>query len=785
MQSRCFFSNAGLRIVCFVVCFLFLQYSLAQAQGRQDPGRSIGKISTQGNLIVMELDDGVLGKANLFDLAGHTLRFIPDEQGYRVEHVALRWDAEFGNAFTGSQVVLHNFKFPYSGKSWDSFSVGTTGSISFDAADGRSGSGGVPIGRFDQLSQAARTLVNTVPAICVFLKPRMSGPRYVKESADRVTITWDLTEPLGGIQDFTWVKTINRFQAVLRQDGTIEMSYEQVAAKDAIVGLYPVVIAGAERVLTTLSGKKNPAVAPHLNIQSIKVAVVDNLFLKVILETRGPVLPPGDPVLAGIAYRVFFDTRKLDTHKQLATHQPTEANTDANTQADVIWIVRGVGAQGRGGRGGGSSRYFAIGPGVSPEVKINGNTISMQGTLPAVLKGVDRLATYAEVITPESPAAAVDRVPPGTVTLSGIRSPEVDFSSLTRKDGPFAIVYESFHYLALPNSRDFTCTVIKSLGDKFDFLAYYSDFRIDNQEAGTPSNGPLGGNVTGIGATQRGLESYCSNGRFQWQFIQPVYVGSNQMQESPPEGATGNNHDVAFYAHQLGERSPDGKMLPYNLAMSQIGHEMGHRWSAFISAKVNGETIVLGPTHWARGLHAPAAFPYQRPVEASAMGGGVWQDNFDGTYTQLDDDYYVPATGWSYLDLYLMGFITAAEVPDFFMLRNLVPAGNDANGHPIFKADRVKITIQDVIAVEGPRLPGVDQSQKNFNTGIVVVVEHGAKPSRELIERANGIRERWIDYWATTTGHRSSMTANPQHEETATKSSTTGHAEEHQGKPEP
>jgi hypothetical protein len=143
------------------------------------------------------------------------------------------------------------------------------------------------------------------------------------------------------------------------------------------------------------------------------------------------------------------------------------------------------------------------------------------------------------------------------------------------------------------------------------------------------------------------------------------------------------------------------------------------------------------------------------------MGGGVWQDNFDGTYTQLDDDYYVPATGWSYLDLYLMGLITPEEVPDFFLLKNLTLAGRDANGHPIFKADRVKISIQDVIAVEGPRLPAVAQSQKNFNTGIVVVVEHGNKPSRELIERANGILERWIDYWATTTGHRSFMTVNP------------------------
>src|SRR5262249_15333197 len=216
------------------------------------------------------------------------------------------------------------------------------------------------------------------------------------------------------------------------------------------------------------------------------------------------------------------------------------------------------------------------------------------------------------------------------------------------------------------------------------------------------------------------------------------------------------------YEHQLAERSPDGKMLPYNYAMAQIGHEMGHRWGAFVSAKVNGDVIPLGPTHWATGLHAPVAFPYQRPTEASAMGGGAWQDNFDSTYTQLDDDYYVPATGWSYLDLYLMGLISASEVPDFFILKNLAPAGKDSNGHAMFRADRTKVTIQDVIAVEGPRLPDVDHSQKKFNTGIAVMVEHGNKPSKELIERANGIRERWIDYWATTTGHRASMTTTPR-----------------------
>lgn len=555
-------------------------------QGRNEPGKSIGSVSTQGDLIVLTLNERALGTANLFDLVRHTLRFTPDAGGYRVERTAFAWDPVFGDqAQPRSPVALHQFVFPFSGRTWDTLSVDTTGSIGFG--------GGVAIARFDQLQVAAKALVNKAPAICVFLKPRMTGPHFVKELADRVVITWTLTEPVGGIQDFTWTPTVNRFQAVLFKDGAIQMSYDDVAAKDAIVGVYPSV-------------------------------------------------PPA---------------------------------TDA-------------------------SRIAAV-----------------------------------------------------------------DLSAIKKSDGPFATVYESFHYLSLPNPRDLACTVIQALGDRFDFLAYYADFRVDNQEAGTPSNGPLGGGpaggaVTGIGAAQHNLASYCTEGRFQWQFIQPIYVGANQMQERPPAGlADSNIHNIGAYLHQVSERTPDGRVPAYDYAMSQIGHEMAHRWSAFVSAKVGPETIPLGPTHWARGLQAPAPFPFQRPTEASAMGGGVWQDNFDGTFTQLDDDYYVPATGYSFLDLYLMGLIAPAEVPDFFLLRNLSPAGRDANGHPVFKADRTRITIADVIAADGPRLPDVDHAQKQFNTGMVMVVEHGRTPSRDLVERTSGIRAAWIDYFATVTGHRASMTA--------------------------
>lgn len=738
--------------VLFILLFYrgFPCLSFAQDDEMLRQGHPIGKVSTQGNLIVIELSNGALGKANLFDLAGRTLRFLPEGSRYRIESGALEWDPDFGSELQGSEVTLREFAFPFSGARWSSFHVGRTGSIRFgEPAQGngppsaRPGDGGVSIGRFEPLAEAAGRLIDSAPAICVFFKPRTSGPHYIKELPDRVVITWELTEPFGNIQDFTWFKTVNRFQAVLHRDGQIEMSYKELAAKDAIVGVYPV-IAGPEEPLVSLRAEPHPVLAAHLDVQTVRVAVVDGILLRVRFETRGPVLPEGDPGIAGIVYRVLMDA-----------HEPS-SSTDDETHS-TVWTIRGV--QWPPGQ---PSRYVAFGPGVSRKVKATGNTITVEGIVPEAVKGARSVAIWAEVGSDRNPEP-VEKLPPHVVRLNGVRSPEVHLSSLTPKDGSFAAPYESFHYLSLPRPQDLSCTVIQALGDKFDFLAYYSDFRVDNQEAGTPSDGPKSGNVLGTGENQHDLDVYCTEGRFQWGYVQPVYVGSNQMQERPPEGApVGGDHDITFYRHQLEESSPDRKMLPYNYAMSQLGHEMGHRWAAFVSAKVNGETIQLGPVHWARGLEAPVAFPYQRPVEASAMGGGVWQDNLDGTFTQLDDDYYVPATGYSYLDLYLMGLISPAEVPDFFILKNLTAAGKDANGHPIFKAERTKITIQDVIRAEGPRVPDVDHSQRNFNTGIVLVVEHGHQTSPDLVERADAIRQRWIDYWRKTTGYRATMTTNPR-----------------------
>ena len=752
----------------FSVVLCLLVGCPAYAQQFDQAGHSIGKVSVLGRLILMELNPGAFGQQNLFDLNGRTLRFTPDGAGYRVANLPLEWDANFGDKITDPNVALHNFAFPFSGKSWDAISVGFTGSIRFGppaqnpfAFQGAPNGfrmpdfGGVSVERFAQLSEAGGDIVNTVPAICVFFKPRMSGDRFVKQLDDRVVITWDLTEPYGNIQDFSWYKTTNQFQAVLHNNGVIELSYKQIAAKDAVVGVYPLVSGGEEKTIATIPATANSAVTipANLNLTNLRVSVVSGIFVRVTFETSGAVLPEGDPALRGISYRVKFD----------APGAFTAAETAAAASAE--WTIAGF-APRRAKAG--ASRYVAFGSGVARRVEVSGNTISIQGILPPALARLHSVFVSAESFASESHSPA-SQIPSRTnVALTGLRSPEVHFSSLKPSAGPFPLAYEAFHYYKLPNNRDLSCTVIKALGDKFDFLVYYSDFRVDNQEAGTPSDGPLGSTgpaVTGIGTEQtpQGLASYCTPGRFQWAFVQPVYSGAVQAQEYPPAGApVGDSHDITFYRKQLAEISNDGKMPPYMYAMSQIGHELGHRWAASLSAKVGGETIHLGdPYHWLMGVQAIAPFPYVRPTEASIMGGGVWQDNFDGTFTQLDDNYYVPATGYSYLDLYAMGLISPAEVPDFFLLRNLKLVGTDANGHRIFKADRTKITIQEVIAAEGPRSPDVEHSQRQFNTGMVIIVQHGMKPSARLINETNGIREQWMKFFSIATGRRASATANP------------------------
>src|SRR6266576_3182429 len=123
------------QLLTLSLCVLLLSPTVLSAQDDDRTGGRIGKVSTLGDLIVMELDEGALGKANLFDLAGHTVRFLPQHSRYSVETESLHWDPEFGPELSASDVKLQNFSFPFSDKTWNALRVGTTGWISFGESE--------------------------------------------------------------------------------------------------------------------------------------------------------------------------------------------------------------------------------------------------------------------------------------------------------------------------------------------------------------------------------------------------------------------------------------------------------------------------------------------------------------------------------------------------------------------------------------------------------------------------------------------------------------------------
>src|SRR4051812_41145960 len=104
MSSSPLFFKGRLTIALGVL--LCSKYALGQRA--QEQGHPIGSVTTNGNLIVMELSEGALGKENLFDLTKRSLRFRPDKSGYRGETLPLEWDPEFGPEQKEPEVMLHN-----------------------------------------------------------------------------------------------------------------------------------------------------------------------------------------------------------------------------------------------------------------------------------------------------------------------------------------------------------------------------------------------------------------------------------------------------------------------------------------------------------------------------------------------------------------------------------------------------------------------------------------------------------------------------------------------------
>jgi hypothetical protein len=280
--------------------------------------------------------------------------------------------------------------------------------------------GGLAVDRYALLQRVGSTFINGTPAISVFFKPRMQGARYLKELSDRAVVTWTLTEPYAGIQDWTWTPTVNRFQAVLHADGVIDLTYDEVSARDGIVGIFPKLEGGEERPLATLTAETQGASGQQ--IKSIRLSAVEGVYLQARIEAGAPVPMSSDQSSTSPIFRVCLSATK-----------PTQPCANDSSGATVWTAQRFRAFRQRPDAAGRGARYIGFGNGLSPDVNVEGSTITLKGTLPVGVRAGSQLYVSAAVEPSREESgetAQAWHMPAQSVRLESLGSPEMNLASI-------------------------------------------------------------------------------------------------------------------------------------------------------------------------------------------------------------------------------------------------------------------------------------------------------------------------------------------------------------------
>ena len=679
--------------------------------------RSGGVSTTLDNQILLELRAGDTADPNPVDLEGQTLVFTPDGHGgYSRSVQPLAWEDHLGEAVADEAVVeLESFMFDFAGQRWGAFHVSRHGLLTFGAPFAWSY---YRDGRFFTMREIAAAFVHS-PTISPLYAPafgdwrqgvddRDSG-RFVARWSDRIVVTWIVRDTQ------SYVRAVptgpNRFQAVLHADGSVQFNYADITSGDGIAGLFSNVVQKGDLIASVVDAT-DPGLPGHLDLLDAAIYTSNTDAVIVEFTLRDSIREP--PAGEHYSYRLHFDT-----DEPYWNHPLDWSDEDATWQIDVREGGEYT-AHGNGVRG------FLAGKGEA-SISLLADASVLQGDS----RGIRAMAVAGAAHFRGDQWVQGDY---DSHALLQFPSPEasrrVDLSTADRSFSPNQ--YEVFHNRGLPDLGELACRVIDNLGDEFDFMVFHNEFEVDSQEAGSPVS-PYA-YIPGTGTPKRG--SPCGQGRLKALLVRPISMHT-------------------FYAPNLDN------------VLGQVAHEFGHVWSAYLSYSKAGrrESLVddICRCHWRFELHTPAPFPPRGRQDAgshmsvsppgSAVGGGFWHENADGTFTP--GRVHPELSGPSWLDLYLMGMADAHEVPDMFILRNLQPL-NDGSG--AYRADKETVTIEQIVAAEGPRVPSAADSQKVFNVGFVYLVERGQRPAADLLQlhaRYIGeLRDRWFGF----TGERSRIT---------------------------
>ena len=681
-----------------------------------------------GKVTALPAGDVVHRPARFFDLEGRTVTFTPDGEGrYAVRTGSLTWvetNASTGPVFdlsTGSHLgrsaeVSLPFDFPFAGRMWTRVHANTNGNVSFAApetthmeqrdiwSDGRMRSVAAAVD--------SRSATGFEAMLAVLWAIYGEAVVSVAASPERVAITWDAVRTIPRTH-FYEPAGRNEFQVRIYPSGVIELAYRQVSERDGIVGLFHG-IGARGRVLNAATDDVGNVRNPTVDIVSVKL--VDNGSTVIASATMAADIP--ERVSSGsLDYRFYLDFGTGST-----------SHSRPGSKLATCRLEISVGAAGRTAEGCGfvprAVGYTVQGPmleiPVSKTLWPDNQAVSWRMT--AHWRGPDE--------------SEYDRIYGEPVNLDG--SSDRDLSS--RTETVAGNVFEVFHYPSIHTNTNYVLPYIYEQVPPDDELAVlFTDFRFDDIFATGPASGPINVPIQGIGDKQtrpRSGSTHRSDNLLS--AVSASFIGAPRWAESGVDDA------YEFHGHSYGVR--------------HVAHELVHRWSSNLEFRNpqsrNTETLTNGrSSHWSNWLHAPERYPVwsgfaNEPYStASVMGGSIWQDNGDGTFTEQDKGY-PRAMGLSDLDLYAMGMIPPEEVRPTFLLRDAVKTGTRG----VFRATKVPVRIEDIVAALGPRVPSASEQRKVFRLGVYLLHEDGRPPRAQWLARAQSVTENVVKYFRLATG---------------------------------
>ena len=274
--------------------------------------------------------------------------------------------------------------------------------------------------------------------------------------------------------------------------------------------------------------------------------------------------------------------------------------------------------------------------------------------------------------------------------------------------------------------------LIATHGDVFDFIAYWLDFTPDH-EIGAAFYLPIENNVQGIGdASLSGTPLF--NFRPDLGLVGDRVEGYVMMWDV--------NHD---YWQPGNDSDADFTRLV-------LGQEFEHRFAMFLPNLLDGRQLQGDDFGCGRSAH----WNWRVDGQGSGMEISEWVGANPASLVQsfVSFNTDIPGGVFSYTDLYLMGYVSPAEMDaGNSQLRYM----NTSNCSFSYSGTISNFTSADIVASAGARIPSSAAAQKHWRTGWVMFHLPGQLPTQAEKNKAVGILSQHMLDWNYGTLGRGTM----------------------------